>query len=174
MPVTFRALLLACTTAMLPGAATAQVAPGAPASGSFLVSASAGGTFYCISTRCGSGTLVAAAAGYELVNGVSVEAAVRRHYCFDCDSFTIGDVSVQLRRPGRAVSPFLAAGVGVSADPGAFFMETTFGPHAGLGVWVEPRSGWVARLEGRVRRLGRGEGMGEAGIVVGRRLGTPR
>jgi hypothetical protein len=158
-------LLAACAAAAMPAGLAAQSA------GSAVVGAGAGGTFYSISTRSNTGTIVSGVAGYELLDGLSLEAAARRHFCFDCERFTIGDISVQLRRPARALSPFLSAGFGVSSDPDAGFMDTHFGMHAGIGAWAESRGGWIARLEGRVRRVGGpGDAMGEVGVVVARRI----
>ena len=79
-----------------------------------------GGTYYCIVTRCDTGATLVATVGYGPAPFLLTSVGVRRHDCFDCDRFVIAEGSVQLRRPGGTLQPFLAAGAGVSSDPGSW------------------------------------------------------
>lgn len=148
--------------------ACASSAAAAQSSKAIVVSAGAGGTFYCIITRCDSGTIFGVTAGYGLTPAVAVEAGVRRHSCFDCDRFVIADAALVLQLSARTVSPFAAIGVGWSSDPE--FMGNEVGLLAAAGVAIWPSRTWGIRTELRGRTVGRGDGMGELSVSVSYRM----
>lgn len=127
----------------------------------------AGGTYYCIVTRCNTGTTIVAALGYAPTPAVMIEASGRWHGCFDCDRFVIGEGSVQLRRRRGAVRPFIAAGAGIASDPG--LMGDRLALHLALGARLRPEEPWGVQLEVRGRRVGRGDAMAEASLMLLRR-----
>lgn len=155
--------LAALLTVLAPSAALGQ----RPSSA--VVGLSAGGTYYCIVSRCDTGTTLGLLAGYDVTRVLSVGATARWHACADCDRFLIGEGGVQLRYPGRVFAPFVAVGAGLSSDPE--FMGDEFGLHAAVGTrfWATP--GWGLQLELRGRQVGRGDHMGELSLGVTRRFG---
>jgi hypothetical protein len=156
---------LAALLALLPGAARAQ--SGAEVLGGFGL----GGTYYCIVSRCDTGTTVTGAFGYAPRPAVLLEASGRWHACFDCGRFVIGEGSVQLRLPRGAVRPFVAAGGGMVSDPD--LMGDRLSLLVAAGAHLRPESRWGVQLELRGRRVGRGDAMGVASVVLLRRWRRP-
>jgi hypothetical protein len=150
----------------LASARTAQ----AQEAGDWIVSLGAGGTLYGIETRFEDGTLLRGGVGYVLTPNLMVEGGVRRHGCFDCDRFLILDAGLQARHRGDRFSPFLAAGGGLSSDPG--FMGSKWGAQAAVGSWVRLSGGWDLQLEVRGRQVGvsSSDYMGEVTVGVARRF----
>jgi len=146
----------------LPAAAVAQTAS------PLVLGAGVGGTFYGISTRTNTGTALVGLVGYDLGPNLMIEAGVRRHQCVDCDRFLIAEGGLHLKYPGRTFSPYVAGGYGVVSDPE--FMGTEHGLHAAVGVWLWPERPWGLRTEVRGRQAGKGDGMGEASVLLTRRL----
>ncbi|HEX6307737.1 MAG TPA: hypothetical protein VFZ69_06075 [Longimicrobiales bacterium] len=131
----------------------------AQSSGDVVIGASAGGTYYCISTRCDTGTTAGIAVSFQATPVVGVEASGRRHFCPDCDRFLMGDGAVLLQYPGRRVRPFVGGGMSYSSDPE--FMGSHFGLLGATGVSIGLGDRWATRAEVRGRRVGRGDAMGE-------------
>jgi hypothetical protein len=152
------ALLAVASVAALPASAAGQAAPGV------VVGAGVGGTYYCIVSRCNTGTLLQATAGVDVMEYVHVEAGVRRHSCFDCSEFTIVDGTVLLRRETGPLTPFVGAGYGRVAD--AEFMGTRWAFHGAAGTWYRPGRRWGVQVALRGRELGSGDRMGEASVGV--------
>jgi hypothetical protein len=157
------AALLGLIAFLAPSPATAQE------SGEFVLGGGVGGSYYCIITRCDTGTLLRLTAGYSPRAPLMIEAGFQSLGCFDCDRFRIFEGGLQLRYPGSAVQPFVAAGIHRSSDPG--FMGSRTGPYVGVGAWVGSWSRFVVALEVRGRDFGSGDRMGEATVVVARRVG---
>jgi hypothetical protein len=154
---------------LLPALALTAPAPAsAQANGDFVAAAGVGGTFYCIVTRCNTGTTVGALVAYGPLPFVMLEAGAKRHFCFDCDSYSITQAGVQLRYPHAIAQPFLAVGVARHSD--ADFMGSYTGPYAGVGVWVWPWSGWGAHAELRGTRVRAGDHLGELSLSLARRF----
>ncbi len=135
----------------------------------FVTGLTAGGTYYCIVTRCNTGQTVGALAEVQVAPALALELAARRHGCFDCDRFFIADAALVLRYPARIVQPFFAAGVARSSDPE--FMGTQLGLMGAAGAWAWFQPAWGAKLELRGRQVGRGDGMGELSVALGYRFG---
>lgn len=160
LQTSFRAA--AVLAASVPAALVAQQ-PGAA-----VIGLGAGGTYYCIVSRCDTGATLFGMAGYALTPALSVGATARWHGCPDCDRFLIGEAGAQLRYPGRVLQPFVALGAGLSSDPA--FMGDQVGLHAAVGTWIWPTARWGLQLELRGRQVGRGDHMGELSLGIGRRL----
>lgn len=160
--VTFAAVLLLAWL-LLPATAGAQTAYAA---------AGAGGTYYCIVSRCDTGSTVGVAAGVQLTSVLGVEAGVRRHFCFDCDRFVLADASVVLQYPRTVVSPYIAAGVSLSSDPD--FMGEEIGAAAAAGAWLWSGRRWGGRLELRGRRVPGSDGIAELSAAIAHRFGPVR
>lgn len=127
-----------------------------------------GGTYYCIMTRCNTGTLLSAGAALRVNRFVFVEAGARRHLCFDCDRFIVVDAMVAGQYPFGTWTPFAGAGWGVASDPE--FMGREDGLHAAAGTWIRPGNGaWSIQLALRGRQVG-GDAMGELSAMVTRRV----
>lgn len=156
--------MLAVLMALAPARLQAQELPGT------VLSVGAGGTYYCIVSRCDTGFVGRAGLGYSLSPHAMIEGGARWHDCFDCDRFVIGDAGLQLRREGARMTPFVAAGAGVSSDPE--FMGTRWGPYAALGTWIALTDGWAAQVELRGRRVG-SDSMGEVTASLARLLTRP-
>jgi hypothetical protein len=126
-----------------------------------------GGTYYCILSRCDTGSTLTALLGYDLPGPFTIEGTVRRHRCFDCDRFWIGEGSLRFELPGIFLGPSLAAGVGVVSDP-EFLQERKLGPHLALGLSLPSLAGLGVRLDIRGRQVGFGSGdyMGEAALLL--------
>jgi hypothetical protein len=153
-------------------AALALLAPATVAaqqSGDFTATASVGGTYYCIVSRCDTGVTMGAHVAYGLLQTVALEARGSRHLCFDCDRYFLVEGGAQLRLPGGRVQPFLAAGASLHSDP-EFFGDAT-GPYAGVGVWLHPMAGLTLRAELRGHQLDRGSRLGELSVAAGHRFG---
>lgn len=129
---------------------------------------SAGATYYCIVSRCGTGQTVGVVADAQPTPAIGLELAVRRHSCFDCDRFVIADAALVLRYPARTIQPFVAAGVSLSSDPG--LMGTRAGMLGAAGAWAWLKPAWGAKLELRGRQVGRGDGMGELSLSLAHRF----
>lgn len=164
-----------CSVKCLPSilAVLASVTFGSPAvgaqeAGEMVASVGTGGTYYCIVSRCDTGTTFLGTAGYGVRPSLMVLGSVRWHECFDCDRFVIAEGSLQLRHSGEKVEPFVAIGAGLSTDPD--FMGNRFGPHAAVGAWLWPSEAGGVRSELRGRRLGKGNGMAELSVAVARRF----
>lgn len=159
-------ITLAMGIMALAPARTAQ----AQEAGDWIVSLGAGGTLYGIETRFDDGTLLRGGVGYALTPNLMVEGGVRRHGCLDCDRFLILDAGLQARHRGDRFSPFLAAGGGLSSDPG--FMGSKWGAHAAVGSWVRLSGEWDLQLEVRGRQVGvsSSDYMGEVTMGVARRF----
>lgn len=154
------ALALAC---LAPAAQAQQTRP-------LELGAGGGGTYYCIVSRCNTGTTLGATATLRLTPAIGLDATVRRHFCFDCDRYLLGEAGVLLRVPGRALSPFAAAGASLSSDPEFFGDE--LGVFAGVGAWLW-RGEWGGRIELRGRRVRRGDALGELSLSIARAFGRP-
>jgi hypothetical protein len=133
-----------------------------------LVSAGMGGTFYCIVTRCNTGTTVFGSAGVDFASFLHVEATVRRHLCFDCDRFLVAEAGLHAQYAGPVFTPYAGGGFGTSSDPD--FMGTVTGFHAEVGTWVWPWQNWGVRIELRAREVGSGNHMGELSASGARRF----
>jgi hypothetical protein len=162
-------ITLAMGSMALVSARTAE----AQEAGDWIVSLGVGGTLYGIETRFDDGTLVRGGVGYVLSPNLMVEGGVRRHGCFDCDRFLVLDAGLQARHRGDRFSPFLAAGGGLSSDPG--FMGSKWGAHAAVGSWVRLSGAWDLQLEVRGRQVGisSSDYMGEVSVGVARRFRRP-
>lgn len=147
---------------LMPAAAEAQEPP------ELLVGAGVGGTYYCIVTRCNTGTIARASVGYSPIPSVMIEGGARWHHCFDCDRFVIGEGGVQVRYPASTVSPFLSAGGSLSSDPE--FMGDEWGLYAAVGSWVWLSRSWGLQLELKGRQVG-SDHMGELSLLAARRVG---
>jgi hypothetical protein len=157
------ALLLPVCALVRPTPASAQVA------GDFVAAAGVGGTYYCIVSRCNSGTTVGVLGAFAPLPFVMLEAAAKRHFCFDCDRYYIAEAGVQLRYPHATIQPFLSAGASRNSDPE--FMGEHTGPYAAAGVWIWPWAYWGLHAEVRGRRvMGAGNSMAEVALSVTRRL----
>lgn len=141
---------------------------GAHAAPAQVVSAGLGVSYYCIVSRCDTGTILNAAVAFDLGSVVSIEAGHRRHSCFDCHGFGITEGLLQLRYARTRLQPFVGAGVAHSVD--REFMGSETGLMAAAGVWLWPRPDWGLRLELRGRQAGRGDSMGELTLSVARRF----
>jgi hypothetical protein len=159
--------IIAGMVPLLVAAAIPPAASGQDAA-AFVVGGGVGGTYYCITTRCNQGTVLAGIAAIGVGRFVQLEAGVRRHFCFDCDRFMIGEGTVLVRLPDRTLSPFAGAGFGVSSDPE--FMGSRWGVNAAAGTWIWPLPRWGLQLSIRGRSVGRGEAIGEAAVIVGHRF----
>ena len=137
--------------------------------GDWIVSVGAGGTLYGIETRFDDGTLLRGGIGYALTPTLMIEGGLRRHGCFDCERFLILDAGLQAHHRGDRFRPFVAAGAGLSSDPG--FMGTKWGAHAAVGSWLRLSREWDLQLELRGRQVGvsSSDTMGEFTIGVARR-----
>jgi hypothetical protein len=135
---------------------------------SMVIGAGAGGTFYCIVSRCDSGTIVAGMASLDITRLIAAELRVGRHYCFDCDRFVIAEPAVVLQYPRNALTPYVAGGISYSSDPG--FMGNQTGLAGAAGAWIWPDRRWSLRFELRGRQVGRGDAMGELSLAVARRF----
>lgn len=144
---------------------------GAQNSKAIVGSAGAGATFYCIVTRCDSGSSVGVMAGFDATKPLAVEAGVRRHYCFDCNRFVIAEAALLLQYRRRLVSPFFAGGVSFVSDTD--FMGDHVGLLAGAGAWVWLGDRWGMRIELRGRQVGRGDAMGELFLSLAHRFVRP-
>ena len=153
---------------LIAGAACVPVRAAAQESAAAVVGAGVGGTYYCIVSRCDTGTTILGMGGYAPAPFLLVEAAVRWHQCFDCDRFVIVEGGLQLRYPGRRLEPFVAGGVGLSSDPE--FMGDQFGLHAAAGTWIRVSPRWGLKTEVRGRQVGGGDLMGEASVAVAYRF----
>jgi len=133
----------------------------------FQLGVGVGGTYYCILTRCNTGSTFIAHLGYDLPGPLGVEGTTRSHRCFDCDRFWIGEGSLRLHFPGLFLRPSLAAGVGFFSDQ-EFLEEREFGPHLALGFSLPSFAGVGVRLDIRGRQVGFGTGdyMGEAALLL--------
>jgi hypothetical protein len=134
---------------------------------SIVIGGGVGATYYCIITRCNSGTTFAALVGYEFEGPFSVEGTARRLRCFDCNSFWMTEGSVRIESRAMRLRPSLTAGVGVISDS-EFFGERKFGPHVGVGLSLPALAKLGVRLDVRGREVGFGTGdyMGEATILL--------
>ncbi len=132
------------------------------------VGLSGGGTYYCIETRCNTGSTLGLFVDVPVASFVAVEAAVRRHFCFDCDRFVLADGAVVFRSPARTVRPFGAAGVSRSADHGSLGAHT--GLLAAVGAWVQVQPWLDTKLELRGRQLGQRNAMGELSLSMAYRF----
>ena len=137
--------------------------------GDWIVSVGAGSTLYVIETRFDDGTLLRGGVGYVLTPTLMVEGGLRRHGCFDCERFLILDAGLQAHHRGDRFRPFVAAGGGLSSDPG--FIGTKWGAHAAVGSWIRLSGKWNLQLELRGRQVGVSSSgiMGEFTIGVARR-----
>lgn len=137
--------------------------------GDWIVSVGAGGTLYGIETRFDDGTLLRGGVGYVLTPTLMIEGGLRRHGCVDCERFLILDAGLQAHHRGDRFRPFIAAGGGLSSDPG--FMGTRWGAYAAVGSWVRLSGEWDLHLELRGRQVGvsSSDTMGEFTIGVARR-----
>jgi hypothetical protein len=151
----------------------APAVAGAQQGGGLTAAAGAGGTFYCVVTRCNTGLTAGGGLAWEVLPVLAFEAGARRQFCFDCDRYIIADGGAQLRLPGRVVQPFLAGGASFHSDP-EFIGENMIGPYAGAGLWVFPRGGWGARVELRGHRLDPGDHVGELSVAIARRAAGGR
>jgi len=126
-----------------------------------------GGTYYCIITRCNTGTTLTALVGYSVRGPLSLEGSVGSHHCFDCDSFRIGEGGIRLDLLQRFLRPSLALGVGVISDP-EFLDERKAGPYLALGLTLPQRPHLGVRLDLRGREVGfgRGDYMGEVSLLL--------
>jgi hypothetical protein len=130
----------------------------------------AGGTYYCIVTRCNTGQALGLAAGAELTAGLSIEASARRHFCFDCDRFVIADAGASWTVPARGrVRPFLSGGIGFTSDPE--FFGHSWSPYLSVGAWYWPTEKWGGQLALRGRRVAGDLGLAEATVSLARRWG---
>jgi hypothetical protein len=160
------AATLVVVTATSPDTLAAQTShtEGSPWS----ISAVGGGSYYCIVSRCDTGLVAGGALGFRLTSNATAELGARWHHCFDCERFVIGEAGVRLHHGMARLSPFLALGGGVTADPDFFGVE--WGPWAAAGSQIHLRQGWSLQLEARGRRIRKGSAMGELtlGLVRGR------
>ncbi len=131
---------------------------------------SAGATYYCLVSRCNTGTTIGVSAEAQATRVLGLELAVRRHTCFDCDRFVIADAALVLRVPAHTIQPFVAGGVSRSSDPE--FMGTHTGLLGAAGAWAWLGPAWGAKLELRGRQVGRGDAMGELSLGLAHRFGT--
>src|SRR5687767_839510 len=157
------AALVALATVCATSPASAQTAP------ALVVSGGAGATYYCIVSRCDSGTTVGLAAELGLTRALGVHASVRRHFCFDCDRFVIGDAALVLQYPARTVSPFAAVGVTFSSAPD--FMGNQTGLLAAGGASIRLTRRWSIRPELRGRTIGSSDRLVELAVSVAHRSG---
>jgi hypothetical protein len=160
-------LVIPAALAALLGLLSPHAAP-AQHDAPFVVGVGGGGTVYNIVTRLGSGSSVAAMAGYRISPALLVEGSVRRHMCFDCDRFVIAEGGLQLGYPGRRMGPFVSGGYGVSSDPE--FMGTESGFYLGVGSWIWATPAWGVQLELRGRKVGASDAMGDATVILARRF----
>ncbi len=130
---------------------------------------SAGATYYCIVTRCGTGKTIGVLVEAQPARVLGLELAARRHSCFDCERFVIADAALVLRYPARSIQPFVAAGASRSTDTGALGTHSGLLGAAGAWAWLDPA--WGAKLELRGRQVGRGDGMGELSLSFAHRFG---
>jgi hypothetical protein len=129
----------------------------------------AGGTYYCIVSRCDTGIIIGPVGSFHFTPVIAVEAAVRRHFCTDCDRFTVAEAALLFLYPQRVVSPYVGGGVSLSSDPD--FMGDEVGLLAAAGAWVWPGRRWGMRVDARGRQVGRGDAMGEVSLALVRRFG---
>lgn len=158
-----RIIWLAATIALLAPAVVDAQDPARLVAG-----AGVGGTYYCIITRCGTGTTLIGVAAFGPRPLLLVEASVRWHECFDCKQFVIAEATLKLRRQGRVLTPFVGAGAGVSSDPD--FMGTKAGVHAAIGTWVWLAQRWGVQMEVRGRAFENWDGVAEASILLAHRV----
>jgi hypothetical protein len=126
----------------------------------------AGGTYYCIVSRCGTGRTLGFNASINATHMLAIEAAVRKHYCFDCGRFVIGESMLLLQYPKHTVQPFVGAGISFSSDPE--LMGDELGLAGAVGASAQPWQHWGVRLELRGRQVGKGDAMGELSVFVSR------
>jgi len=133
----------------------------------FVLGGGIGATYYCIITRCNTGSTFIALAGYEFAGPYSIEGTARRLRCFDCNSFWMAEGSLRVESRTLRIRPSLAAGIGVASDP-EFFQERKVGPHLSLGLSLHSLTGIGVRLDIRGREVGFGTGdyMGEAALLI--------
>ncbi len=150
--------------------AIAAVAPAHAQSPVRIVAGVSGGaTYYCLVTRCNSGQTIGVLAEVQPTRLIGFELGARRHFCFDCQRFLMGDAALVLRYPARALQPFVAAGLSRTSDPGALGTQAGVLGAAGAWAWLEP--GWGAKLELRGRRFGPSDGLGELSLALAHRFG---
>jgi len=130
---------------------------------------SGGATYYCIVSRCDTGSTVGVFADVEIAPILAFEIAGRRQFCFDCDRFIIGDAGLVLRYPARRIRPFISAGVSRTSDPE--FMGTHTGLSGATGAWGWFNERWGTRIELRGRQVGRGDAIGELSLSLAHRFG---
>lgn len=159
-------LAVAMAFAALASGGTVQ----AQEAGDWIVQLGAGGTLYGIETRFDDGTILRGGVGYVLTPTFSIEAGLRHQRCLDCDRFLIVDAGLQARMDGGRFSPFLAAGAGLSSDPG--FMGRKWGAHSAVGTSIRLVGPWDLQLEARGRQVGLSSSdyMGEFSAGVARRF----
>ena len=146
----------------------AQTASDASATAAFTTGLSAGGTYYCIVSRCGTGATIGISAGFDLTRVFAVTASAGKHFCSDCDRFFLGDAALQARMPGRTLEPFVSGGLSLASDPGLMGREIGLFGAAGTAVRLSPD--WGARVQVSGRSVGRGDAMGEISIGAQRKL----
>lgn len=132
------------------------------------VGAGAGGTFYCIDTRCDSGTMIGLSSGVSLTPSVGVELSGRWHQCFDCDRFLIGDAALVFQYRHARIRPYAGGGVGYSSDPG--FMGSHIGLMATVGALTSLADRWMLRADVRGRQVGSSSSMGEFTVWLDYRI----
>jgi hypothetical protein len=127
-----------------------------------------GMSYYSISTRADTGTILRGSVSYSPLPFLVVEGGARWHGCVDCHRFAVVEAGVQLLHRGERFSPFAAVGGGRSSDPE--FMGTEWGLHSSVGSWVWWTPEWGLQLELRGRQVGSGAYMGELSAGVARRF----
>lgn len=160
-----RAGIAAALLFAIPSAVRSQEPP------SFVVGAGVGATYYCILSRCDTGTTLAGLLAYEFPGPLAVEGTIRLQRCFDCDAFRMAEGSLRLEFPDLFLIPTVLAGFGAFSDP-EFLQETKVGPHLAIGLAIPPVIGMEMRLEARGRQIGFGTGdyMGEVSLLLLHRL----
>ena len=126
--------------------------------------AGAGGTYYCIVSRCDTGASVGVSGDVRLSSFTALNAAIHRHFCSDCDRFTMAELALLVQPASRRLRPFAGAGVSFASDPE--FMGSQVGPYAMAGVTagISGRVGLRMQIDGR--KVGRGDAMGGLGLIV--------
>jgi hypothetical protein len=162
----FLTIALLVASAASPGTLLAQTSQnqGSP----WIVSTVAGGSYYCIVSRCNTGLLAGGALGLRVTPNATAELGARWHHCFDCDRFVTGEAGVRFHLPMTGFAPFLAGGGGVASDPE--FFGTEWGPWAAAGSEIHLRDRWSLHVEARGRRIRRGSTMGEVTLGLTRTL----
>lgn len=158
---------LACGALFAPGVEAQAGGEEAQVGGDLILGAGGGVTFYCLDTRCDSGTTLLASLGYAPTPHVVIVGSGRWHGCFDCDRFLMVEASLHVRHPGPTWQPYAAAGLGMMSDPE--FIGTRFGGHVGAGTWWWPSPSWGLQADVRGRHVGRGDGIIEVSLAVAHR-----